>query len=233
MCWMSSGADTSVSSRFISLWFCVIAAQGPDDLWDSVDIHSPFISRSIKGRSLCYTYDDVTWYKYNVAPYDAWMHSCSRALTKRNSRFPYCLAVCDRWVQPLTSLTPSQPGIDSLLMWVNLHLPSREHRPSTLVTRWVLRLHHSLHKLLPFHHHRPSTPVTRWVFTFSTQAVDFYTGFAALCRAEFWLVADLLQHVFRPSPTFSPHRHCRHQNAGFWLAAIYRPGYHISPTILL
>ena len=59
-----------------------------------------------------------------------------------------------------------------------------------------------------FHHHRPSTPVTRWVFTFSTQAVDFYPGFAALCRAEFWLVDDLLQHVFRTSPTFLPHRQC-------------------------
>ena len=34
------------------------------------------------------------------------------------------------------------------------------------------------------------------------------------CRAGFWLVDDLLQHVFRPSPTFSPHRHCWHQNAG-------------------
>ena len=39
---------------------------------------------------------------------------------------------------------------------------------------------------------------------------------------------------FRLSPKFFPHRYCRNQNAGFWLAAFWcRRGHSISPTILL
>ena len=70
------------------------------------------------------------------------------------------------------------------------------------------------------HYHRPSTPATRWVFTFSAQAVIFYLVMPpCVVLGSDWLMtfsnmfSDLLQYFF-------PHRHCRHQNVGFWLAAI-------------
>ena len=134
---------------------------------------------------------------------------------------------------------PYHPGIDSLSTWMYLHPP----RGSTIVDRQkvsliapsfstVTAIVHRQPLLtvsaqvvdgapvsLPcvVHRHRPSTTVTH---SFCA-GCRWCAGFAALCRAAFWLVADPLQHVLRPPPTFSPHRHWRHQNAGFWLAAIY------------
>ena len=53
------------------------------------------------------------------------------------------------------------------------------------------------------------------------------------CLRERWfLICSRPKHFFRPSPTFLPHRHCQHQNAGFWLAAISEDSILVSIWVL-
>ena len=60
---------------------------------------------------------------------------------------------------------------------------------------------------------------------FPTLSVVFGSGGHHL--REWWLLFGSI-----PSPTFLPHRNCRHQNAGSWFAAIYSQHFCVNMDIL-